>query len=79
MLASDGHVVWIHDIVNVEATNGLPTKLRGFMIDITNMKRAEEALKKSQEELRMLAGKLLTVQEDALRQKIQMVRPFLSL
>ena len=67
MLASDGQVVWIHDIVNVEATNGLPTKLRGFMIDITNIKRAEEALKKSQEELRMLAGKLLTVQEDERR------------
>ena len=45
-LKKDGSTVWIHDVVNVEMDNGTPSKLRGFMIDITERKRLEELEKK---------------------------------
>ncbi len=41
MIAADGNVVWLHDLVAVVKEDGLPTMLRGFMIDITARKRAE--------------------------------------
>jgi PAS domain S-box-containing protein len=43
MLAADGQVVWLQDVVHVIADDGAPRRLRGFMIDITARKRAEEA------------------------------------
>lgn len=44
MLASNGDVVWLKDSVSVEMGNGQPVSLRGIMMDITEQKRAEEAL-----------------------------------
>lgn len=44
MMAADGRVVWLHDLVTVVLENGRPSKLRGFMADITQFKRGEEAL-----------------------------------
>jgi len=41
MIAADGNVVWLHDIVSVISESGVPVTLRGFMIDITERKRAE--------------------------------------
>jgi two-component system, cell cycle sensor histidine kinase and response regulator CckA len=40
----DGQVVWLKDVVHVEMENGSPVKLRGFMLDITERKQAEQAL-----------------------------------
>ena len=51
MIAADGRVVWLHDVVNVITENGTPRVLRGFMIDITDRKRAEEALREAYEQL----------------------------
>ena len=51
MLTADGRVVWLHDVVNVVTENGMPRLLRGFMIDISDRKRAEEALREGQEKL----------------------------
>jgi PAS domain S-box-containing protein len=43
MLAADGRIVWVHDIVNiVRGENKAPQTLRGFMIDISDRKRAEQ-------------------------------------
>ena len=45
MLAADGEIVWMHDIVSVIAQpeqGESAAVLRGFMIDITERKRAEE-------------------------------------
>lgn len=42
MLADDGRIVWLYDIVNVVRSNGYPSLLRGFMIDITERKQAEQ-------------------------------------
>lgn len=43
MLAADGQVVWLQDVVHVIADDGGPRRLRGFMIDVTARRRAEEA------------------------------------
>ena len=43
MLTADGRTVWLRNIVNVIAQNGVPTELVGVSIDITDRKRAEEA------------------------------------
>lgn len=47
MLAKNGDVVWIRDIVTVVDEPGMPIKLRGIMIDVTQKIQAEEALTKS--------------------------------
>jgi PAS domain S-box-containing protein len=43
-IASDGRTVWLRDIVNIVRADGKPVKLRGFMLDITTRKKAEESL-----------------------------------
>jgi len=40
----NGDYVWLRDVVSVEISGKNPVKLRGYMIDITERKRAEEAL-----------------------------------
>lgn len=47
MIAKDGSIVWIRDIVSVIDEVGKPLKLRGIMVDITSKVEASEALKKS--------------------------------
>jgi PAS domain S-box-containing protein len=51
MIAADGRVVWIHDLVTVVVEDGRPVRLRGLMVDITERHRAEEALRSSEERL----------------------------
>ena len=48
MIASDGRAVWIHDLVNVVADGGVPKLLQGFMIDITERKKAERSARASE-------------------------------
>jgi len=48
MLSAAGNVVWIRDVVSVISEDGKPTTLRGYFIDITEQKRTEEALRRSQ-------------------------------
>ncbi len=45
MLAADGRVVWLRDVVSVVKEAGSPTMLRGFMFDITDLKLVEETLR----------------------------------
>lgn len=45
MLAADGRVVWLREIVNVSTESGVPRLLRGFMFDITDLKLVEETLR----------------------------------
>lgn len=51
MVHADGSTVWVQDIAHIERSNGVPTMLRGFLIDITERKEAEFALKESEERL----------------------------
>jgi PAS domain S-box-containing protein len=43
MISADGRLVWFQDIVHVIRDEAGPLTLRGFLIDITSRKRAEEA------------------------------------
>jgi len=53
LVAPDGRIVWIHDAaVVVRDEDGRPVYAQGYMIDISERKRNEEALRKSQERLR---------------------------
>ncbi|HON07255.1 MAG TPA: PAS domain S-box protein, partial [Verrucomicrobiota bacterium] len=47
IVAADGRIVWVQDIVNVERKGGIPVRLRGFMIDITTRKEIEERLRQT--------------------------------
>jgi two-component system cell cycle sensor histidine kinase/response regulator CckA len=49
MIAADGRVVWLRDIVNVKAESGKPTELTGVMIDISGQKDTQETLRTSEE------------------------------
>jgi PAS domain S-box-containing protein len=60
MMAMDGRVIWIHDLVNVVREDGKPKTIRGFMIDITGRRQTEEAL-------RELGGRLINAQEEERR------------
>lgn len=54
MIASDGRIVWLRDYVTVQAREGEPLSLRGVMVDITEQKRAEVELLRSEERYRDL-------------------------
>ena len=54
MIAADGRVVWLRDIVHVAVEGGVPTELFGVMIDITERKEAEERLREAEERHRTL-------------------------
>jgi two-component system sensor kinase FixL len=56
MINSSGETVWVHDIVKCEHRNGKPVELRGFMLDISERKRAEEALRESEERMSLAAS-----------------------
>ncbi len=54
MIAADGRIVWLRDMVTVEVEDGKPVSLRGVMVDITETKRAERALRESEARFRDL-------------------------
>ena len=58
MIAADGRVVWLRDLVTVVVESGRPTRLRGLMIDITRRKHDEKTLREQSD--------LLTVTHDAI-------------
>jgi PAS domain S-box-containing protein len=49
MIAHDGSIIWLRDIVNVIRENGIPVSLKGIMIDITKAKESEQDLNHSLE------------------------------
>jgi PAS domain S-box-containing protein len=57
MVGNDGRVVWVQNLVSVTPENRLHGKMHGFMIDISERKRAEEALK-------YLGSRLIAAQEE---------------
>ncbi len=54
MIAADGRAVWIRDIVTVITDKGKPVGLRGFMVDITEQKETERALRISDRRFRAI-------------------------
>ena len=60
MIAKDGHIVWIHDMITVQRQCGKPVSVRGFMIDVSERKQSEETLN-------VLGGRLIAAQEEERR------------
>lgn len=60
MIAADGRAVWLQDIVGVAMKDGVPEKLYGFMIDISERQQVERVL-------RELSGRLINAQEEERR------------
>lgn len=54
MIAADGHPVWLRDLVSVVHGKDGRKALRGYLIDITDRKKAEASLRNSEERLRNL-------------------------
>jgi len=54
MIAADGRIVWLGDIVSVVVENGKAAKLRGVMIDITQRREAEERARRNHDRIRTL-------------------------
>ncbi len=55
MVARDGRVVWIRDeAVIIADEHGVPSFFRGYIIDITAQKNAEQALRQSEEQTRRI-------------------------
>ncbi|MGH8101973.1 MAG: PAS domain-containing protein, partial [Chthoniobacterales bacterium] len=61
MIAADGGIVWFRDVVTVVVEGGRPTRLRGVMVDTTDRKRAEDAARRSEKELRDLIETMPTM------------------
>lgn len=45
MIAADGSAVWLHDVFHVVMTDGVANRLRGFLVDVTDRRSAEEKAK----------------------------------
>ncbi len=56
MIGKDGREVWLHNLIGIDFHNGEPKTAYGLMLDITDRKRAEDALMD-------LGGRLITTQE----------------
>ena len=52
MIAADGRTLWLRDIVTVIKEGGEPRLLRGVMIDVTERREMETALRQSEERYR---------------------------
>jgi PAS domain S-box-containing protein len=64
VVARDGRVVWFHcEAKMVRNHDGRPWFIHGVGFDISELKIAEEALKKSAEQLKTLSRRLMEVQE----------------
>lgn len=60
MWASNGTLVWVQNLISVDAQIDGVTRLHGFIIDVSERKRAEEALKD-------VGGRLIAAQEEERR------------
>jgi PAS domain S-box-containing protein len=54
MIAADGRTVWLRDLVTVVVEGDQATRLRGVMVDITERKQAETALRESEQRYRYI-------------------------
>jgi two-component system, cell cycle sensor histidine kinase and response regulator CckA len=54
MIAADGRIVWLHDVVSITMRDGRPWRLHGAMLDITERKQAEHELLASELRYRKL-------------------------
>jgi PAS domain S-box-containing protein len=63
MIAKDGRIVWVQDAAELVSVEGRPPFWQGFMLDITERKRAEEHLAGALEVEREAARRLRSLDE----------------
>lgn len=82
-LAQDGRHVWVHDQVGlVRDENGAPQYWQGFIIDITDRKRAEEELllaKEAAEEASRLKSAFLSMATHELRTPLTIISGYVEM
>jgi PAS domain S-box-containing protein len=54
VIAKNGSIIWLNDIVNVVVEDEKPSLIRGVMFNITQQKQIEDALRESEEKYRKL-------------------------
>ena len=70
-IARDGRVVWIHDEVTIARDEtGRPTHAQGFMVDVTERRRAQEELERNHEEVTALHETALLLMDELDSQKL---------
>jgi len=57
MIGDGGRVAWVQNLVSITPEDGPPARMHGFMIDISERKRNEEAMKR-------LGSRLIAAQEE---------------
>ncbi len=58
MIAADGRIVWLKDVVTVIVENGHPVRLRGIMLDITTRKTGELLLVETTNRLQLILNRM---------------------
>ncbi len=61
MLAGDGRIVWLKNVVSVIVEDDKPVRLRGVMLDITERKKAELELQETSSQLQLSESRFRTV------------------
>jgi two-component system cell cycle sensor histidine kinase/response regulator CckA len=56
MIAADGRTVWFRDAFLVDMEDGRPVRLRGMLIDISEQKESAQALRTSEQLVRLFAS-----------------------
>lgn len=64
IIAADGRVVWLRDIITVEMSDGQPACCRGVMVDITERRAAESDRTLLQTALHQMPGGVVIVEAD---------------
>lgn len=59
MVHALGHLVWIRDIVHVVVKKGKVVRIRGFMVDITQQKAMEAAIRETENKFRSIVEQSL--------------------
>ncbi len=67
MVASDGRLVWLRDIVSRRAEKGKPVRIQGIMVDCTRRKAAEKAREESELVKATVQAELESTNEDLIR------------
>ncbi|MBH0201954.1 MAG: PAS domain S-box protein [Nitrospira sp.] len=77
MLAADGRIVWIRELVSVLVENGQVTKLRGIMEDVTDRKLSEVKLAQAARDLEQNNNDLAEARDKAL-EAVKITSEFLA-
>jgi len=65
MIDARGDIVWLHEVVSIIALHGRPTIVRGVIVDITSLKRAESEIEAASARLAESEKRLAMILETA--------------